>query len=248
MVQFRTSAQITDARPRNQLLQALSNESFHRLRPYLRLVPLRARQCLHVSRTPMKDIYFVENGLVSVSGVCGRDKNVEVWLVGSEGMTGLPVLLHDDGPPLHRIVQIAGAAYRIDADALLSAVNEISEFRKLMLRYVQYILLHAAQEGVCNGNHDLEKRLGRWLLMARDAVGQDELALTHSTLARLLGVRRPSITNCLGVLATNGAVHIDRAVVKVTDPAKLKQLCCDCHGMLRREYSRLLLRDDSRGT
>jgi CRP-like cAMP-binding protein len=247
MVQFRTTAQINaDAYPRNQLLQTLSADSFRRLRAHLRLVPLRARQSLHVSRTPMKDIYFIENGLVSVSGVSGRDKNVEVWLVGSEGMTGLPVLLHDDEPPLHRIVQVAGAAYRLEADALLSAVNEISEFRKLLLRYAQYVLLHAAQEGLCNANHDVEKRLCRWLLMARDAVGQEELALTHRTLSRLLGVRRATITQCLGVLAEKGSIRMNRGVVTVIDPAKLKQCCCECYGMLRREYSRLALRSHSK--
>src|SRR5690349_15386723 len=162
MVQFRPSTQVTDAPPRNQLLQNLSSDSFRRLRPHLKLVPLRARQSLHVSRTPMNDVYFIENGLVTVSGVCGRDKNVEVWLVGSEGMTGLPVLLHDEEPPLHRVVQVAGAAYRIEADALRLAVNEIADFRKLLLRYAQYVLLHAAQEGVCNGNHHLQRRLCRW--------------------------------------------------------------------------------------
>jgi CRP-like cAMP-binding protein len=190
----------------------------------------------------MNDVYFIENGLVSVSGLCARDKNVEVWLVGSDGMTGLPVLLHDEEPPLHRVVQVAGAAYRIEADALRSAVNEFSEFRKLLLRYAQYVLLHAAQEGVCNGNHELEKRLSRWLLMARDAVGQDELALTHRTLSRLLGVRRASITNCLGVLEDKGSIHIDRGVVTVTDAVKLKHVCCECYGILRREYGRLILR------
>jgi CRP-like cAMP-binding protein len=244
MTRFRTSAEVTQVTPRNQLLQILSNDSFRRLRPNLKLVPLRARQSLHVSRTPMNDVYFIENGLVSVSGVCGRDKNVEVWLVGAEGMIGLPVLLHDDNPPLHRVVQVAGAAYRIEADALRSAVNEISEFRKLLLRYTQYVLLHAAQEGVCNGNHDLEKRLCRWILIARDAVAQQELALTHQTLARLLGVRRASITNSLGVLADKRAIQIQRGVVTVIDAAKLKQLCCECYGMLRREYSRLVLRSD----
>jgi CRP-like cAMP-binding protein len=196
----------------------------------------------------MKDVYFIENGLVSVSGVCGRDKNVEVWLVGSEGMTGLPILLHDDEPPLHRVVQVSGAAYRIQADAFRSAVNEIPEFRKLLLRYVQYVVLHTAQEGVCNGNHDLEKRLCRWLLMARDAVGEDELALTHRTLSRLLGVRRASITNCLGALADTGSIRMNRGIVTVADAAKVKQLCCECYGMLRREYSRLVLRSDSKQT
>lgn len=195
----------------------------------------------------MNDVYFIENGLVTVSGVCGRDKNVEVWLVGSEGMTGLPVLLHDDDPPLHRVVQVAGAAYRIEADALRVAVNEISDFRKLLLRYAQYVLLHAAQEGVCNGNHDLQKRLCRWLLMARDAIGQEELALTHRTLSRLLGVRRASITNCLGALEDKGSIRIERGIITVTDAVKLKQLCCECYGILRREYSRLVLHTDPIG-
>jgi CRP-like cAMP-binding protein len=36
--------------------------------------------------------------------------------------------------------------------------------------------------------------MARWLLMVRDRVESDDLELTHSFLALMLGIRRPTVT------------------------------------------------------
>jgi CRP-like cAMP-binding protein len=225
---------------RNRLLRALSPDQLELLMPSLTHITLHPRQILHVSGTPMQDVYFVERGLVTVSAQPAPGTNVEVWLVGSEGMTGLPVVLGDeDRPPLQRVVQIGGEAYRISRANLRRALHENDALRSLLLRYVQFVLLQAAQESACNAAHDLKQRLARWLLLARDALGQDEIGLTHRTLARLLGVRRASVTDCLRVLADGGAVRTTRGVIIIEDAAKLRSAACSCYGLIRREYKRL---------
>jgi hypothetical protein len=42
--------------------------------------------------------------------------------------------------------------------------------------------------------HDIEARLCRWLLRARDLSGNDTLSFTEEILAAMLGVRRTSVT------------------------------------------------------
>src|SRR5690242_6796568 len=108
---------------RNQLLQALAPEDVSVLASQLTRVTLRPRQLLHVSRTPMDRVYFIENGLISVSGPTGQGKMVEAWLIGSEGMSGIPVILHDDEPPLQRMVQVGGEAFEIGRHELLAAMD-----------------------------------------------------------------------------------------------------------------------------
>lgn len=226
---------------RNRLLASLSDGDWETLQPLLEPVGLRSRQVLHHAKMPMQHVYFVEEGLVSVSARTTRDQWVEVWLIGMEGMTGIPVVLGDEAePPLRRVVQVGGSALRIASGDLRRALEDSRSLRHAMLRYVHVVMLQTSQSGACNTHHSLRQRLARWLLVARDALGADAVPLTHGVLARLLGARRPSVTDCLGVLERTGAIRNARGLVTVTDPDQLETLCCDCHRLIRREYDRLL--------
>lgn len=225
---------------RNQLLQALAADDIGMLAPLLNRVALRPRQLLHVSRTVMERVYFIENGLISVSGPSGHGKMVEAWLIGSEGMSGIPVVLYDDEPPLQRVVQVGGEAVEIGRQDLLAAMEVRPGIRRLLLRYVAFVLMQTVQTGICNANHDVEQRLSRWLLVARDALGGDRVPLTHRALARILGVRRASVTNCLGALEKRRAIHVSRGAVVASDPDALSEIACDCTRFIKREYQRLI--------
>jgi len=228
-------------RVRNRLLASLSPPERERLWPHLERVTLKPRQVLHHWGTPMTQVYFVEHGLVSVTAHLDRTAAVEVWLIGREGMTGVPVVLGGDAAPPHRrVVQVGGSAWRIAADDLRRLMSESAALRAALLRYAQVILLQTSQLGACNAHHSLQQRLARWLLMARDGLGGDEVALTHRVLARLLGVRRASVTECLSVLADKGALKTGRGRIRTADREALEALSCDCHRPIRHEYERLL--------
>lgn len=225
----------------NRLLRRLAPHDLETLRASLELVPLKARQILHLSKTPMEHVYFIESGLVSVSTKTAAHQWVEIWLTGSEGMTGIPVILgDDDDPPFRRVVQVAGRAYRISRHDLKRALDASRSLREILGRYVQVVLVQTSQSGACNAHHDLKGRLSRWLLLARDALHDDRMPLTHRMLSRLLGVRRASVTECLGKLESAGAIHHSRGLIQVTDVQKLESLSCECHRLIRGEYDRLL--------
>ena len=226
---------------RNQLLQALAPDDISVLAPLLTRVTLRPRQLLHVSRTPMERVYFIEHGLISVSGPSGQGKMVEAWLIGSEGMSGIPITLHDDAPPLQRVVQVGGEALEIASHNLSAVMETCPSIRRILLRYVAFVLMQTVQTGICNANHDVEQRLSRWLLVARDALGDDRVPLTHRALARILGVRRASVTNCLGALEKRRAIHVSRGAVVASDADALSEIACDCTRFIKREYQRLII-------
>jgi CRP-like cAMP-binding protein len=46
----------------------------------------------------------------------------------------------------------------------------------------------------------MDRRLARWLLMAHDRLRIDAMPLTHEFLSRMLGVRRPGVTDALNAL------------------------------------------------
>lgn len=170
---------------KNKLLRSLPPSDLDRIRPHLEPVPLKARRILHHFNTPMDHVWFVESGLVSVTARVSESTTVEVWLVGCEGMTGLPVLLGaDEAPPHRRIVQVGGTALRMASADLRHAIDQIPRLREVLLRYAQVVLLQTSQVGACNSSHSLQQRLARWLLMAQDRLLTDDLALTHELLCR----------------------------------------------------------------
>jgi CRP-like cAMP-binding protein len=189
----------------------------------------------------MEHVYFVERGLVSVSAKTGSDQSVEVWLIGSEGMTGIPILLGDDAhPPHRRVVQVGGTALKITAPEFRRVLEDFPKFRKLLLKYVQAVLVQTSQSGACNLQHALKQRLARWLFIAQEGLESKTLPLTHEVLSRLLGVRRASVTECLASLHHEGAIELGRSSIQIRNFAQLESASCGCHRLIRGEYQRLL--------
>jgi CRP-like cAMP-binding protein len=59
---------------------------------------------------------------------------IEVGTIGCEGFVGLPVLNGTDAMPYRVIVQVAGDAWRLSADAFRQLVDERTAVQKLLLR------------------------------------------------------------------------------------------------------------------
>ena len=74
----------------NTLLLSLSPSDFDLLAPRLEAVTLGVRKMLEKPNQKIEDVYFPETGFASVVAVQRNGKEVEVGLIGREGMTGLP--------------------------------------------------------------------------------------------------------------------------------------------------------------
>lgn len=224
----------------NRLLSNLGANEFARIEHLFHRVDIRPRQVLHHSRTPMEQVYFIESGLVAVSARSSRDRWVEVWLIGSEGMTGIPVVLGDhDQPPFRRVVLVGGGALRISRHDLVVAMNDAPRFRTSLLLYVHFALLQSSQSSACNSAHPLKQRLCRLLLLARDCLESDAIPLTHRLLASLLCVRRSSVTETLAALHREALIENRRGMIAVTDVVGLQAAACECWRVIHREYERL---------
>ncbi|TQF34171.1 hypothetical protein UNPA324_08930 [Bradyrhizobium sp. UNPA324] len=190
----------------------------------------------------MQHVYFIESGLVSVGAKVGPQEFVEVWLIGSEGLAGIHLALTAKTQPMHRrIVQVAGAANRLTVDRFQGAIARLPTFRNVVHAYIASVLIQTAQSGACNTSHQLQQRLARWLLIARNALGSDEIPLTHQVLAQLLGVRRAGVTDCLLQLREDGLIEMMRGCLVVRDASRLAQISCHCWSLIERENQRQLL-------
>jgi CRP-like cAMP-binding protein len=191
---------------RNRLLAMLSPADRTMLAPALEEIELTVRQVVEAPNEPIAHVYFVESGLVSVVGTATDKHRIEIGMVGYEGMTGLSIVLGADRSVNEALVQASGTAMRITAEALREMIAASSSLSVSLLRYVNVFMVQGSQTALANGRGRLEERLARWLLMWDDWLRPSTLHVTHESLALLLGVRRPGVSDTVAVLESKGLI------------------------------------------
>ena len=89
----------SSARLRNRLLAALSPSDFALLQPHLEPMALPVKRDIERPNRRINSVYFMETGIASVVAVQSDETEVEVGLVGCEGMTGVEASGATAAPP-----------------------------------------------------------------------------------------------------------------------------------------------------
>lgn len=221
---------------RNRLLRLLPPAELEQLRPRLEPVELPLKSVLLMPDVLVESLHFVEAGTISMIATLEDGTQIEVGLVGPEGVAGLPLLLGAGTSALEGMVQVRGTALRLPAAALRAALVEVPSLLPLLLRYVDAFHFQVAQSAACNGRHHIEQRLARWLLMTHDRVGEDSFFMTQEFMSTMLGVRRPGVTLAIGALQRAGLVQHERSHVRMIDRPGLEAASCECHELVRRRF------------
>jgi CRP-like cAMP-binding protein len=185
-------------------------------------------------------VYFLESGFASVVAVQSNGKQVEVGLIGREGMTGLPIVLGNHRSPHSIYIQAAGTGKCIPSKELREATRSSLSLRDSLLKYVQAFGVQTTHTAISNARARMDVRLARWLLMAHDRIGDDTLPLTHEFLSLMLGVRRPGVTEALDGLRKRGLISYKRGNITVWDREGLERTAGDAYGVPEAEYRRLI--------
>jgi CRP-like cAMP-binding protein len=117
--------------------------------------------------------------------------------------------------------------------AFTRAMGSMPSFRSIMYAYLHAFLEQVLVSVACNGAHNLQERLARWLLMMRDRGDDDTLRITQSLLAEMLGVQRPTVTNASRDLERAGLIERGRRQVTVLDRQGLTKASCECYQLVR---------------
>jgi len=224
----------------NRLLACLPQEDQARLRRHLESMVLKYKYPLYAARERIEFVYFLESGVASLVNEMEDGSAVEVGTVGNEGVVGLPVLLGDAMAPTCVYVQVPGRALRMRVDILQEEMRRSAPLRETMLRYAHAFFNQVAQSAACAHLHSLQKRCCRWLLMTHDRMSSDEFLLTQEFLAMMLGVRRPGVTKAASALKRAGLIHYRHGHVTILDREGLERRACECYGVSKAEFDRLL--------
>jgi CRP-like cAMP-binding protein len=225
---------------RNRLLEKLAPADLALLTENFTSVTLERRHPLEHPNKKVEHVYFVEHGIASVVAAGDSGRQIEVGLIGCEGVTGLPVILGDDRSPHSTYMQVGGSGRKIPVLAFCSAMERSASLRTILMHYTQAFMIQTSHTAVANARGSVEERLARWILMAHDRVDGDDIALTHEFLAVMLGTRRPGVTEGVQTLSRKGLIRTERGLIVVVDRDGLLKHAGKLYGVPEAEYDRLL--------
>jgi CRP-like cAMP-binding protein len=224
---------------KNRLLAALPSKILDELYPDLHAVSLAQRQILYTPGAPIEHVYFFETGVASVLTNMADGGAIEVGMIGAEGIVGVSALLGAAMSSHQTIVQVPGTALRMKAARFKAAFDQLAAVRRLALGFVDALLNLSGQTAACNRLHSLEQRCARWLLMASDRIGSDNMPMTHEFLSTMLGVRRAGVTVAAIELQRSGLIQYNRGHLTIADHDGLAGTACECYRVDHERFTQL---------
>ncbi len=226
----------------NSLLAAVPGAEFERWATDLEWVDLKLGQVLQEPGVATNYVYFPTTAIVSLLYVLEDGASTEIAVIGHEGVLGVSLLMSGDATPCRAVVQSAGAALRLRASVVQYDFNRSNVVMHLMLRYTEALMAQMTQTAVCNRHHTLDQQLCRWLLLSLDRLRGNDLRMTQELIANMLGVRREGVTTAALKLQRSGLIEYSRGLIHVLDRKGLEARTCECYGVVKKEYNRLLER------
>jgi len=226
--------------PGNLLLAGLPAGDRRRLIAHCEPVELAFAEVLCEAGDRIRHVYFPTGGFISLISSVDRGSDLEVGLVGVEGMLGSSLLLGVEVASLRALVQGAGPALRIDAAQFSRDIKRSPALRARLNLYLYVLLTQLTQMGACARYHLVEARLARWLLMTRDRARSNEFRLTQEYLAYMLGVRRAGITRAASNLQKRRFIRYTRGKMHILDARALEGASCECYAAATKMYAQVM--------
>jgi CRP-like cAMP-binding protein len=216
---------------KNTILKALDDEILERL--HLHPIEFKLEQEIEYPGNPIAHLFFVEEGMASMTTTFRDGSQVEVGMFGYESVIGVSALMGTK-QSLNRVyTQIAGHGYRCTVEAARKEFLRCEKFQDLALRYVQAQLVQAMQSAGCNAKHNFEQRLARWLLICADRAHSNTFKMSQQFLADMLGGTRPTISSTAVILKDNKLIEYHRGLVHILDVEGLEKIACECYHVIK---------------
>jgi CRP-like cAMP-binding protein len=216
---------------KNSLLRNLGVEDIQRL--CLRPVTFELLHEIEFPGNPIDHLFFVEEGMASMTTTFGDGSQVEVGMFGYESVIGVSALMGTKRSLNRVYTQIPGFGYSSPVKVAREEFRRGGAFQNLALRYVQAQLLQATQSAGCNAKHNVEQRLARWLLLCADRAHSETYHMSQDFLADMLGSTRPTLSLVAGILKDERLIDYSRGVIRIVDAAGLEKKACECYHIIK---------------
>lgn len=216
---------------RNTFLQHLDQETICRLQ--LRFLELPLSQELAAPGKTINTVFFVEEGIASMTTIFENGSEVETSMFGYESAVGLSALMGVRRSLNKTFMQLAGHGYASSIQNARAEFDRHGRFHDLALRYVQVQLTLSMQNAACNAMHSYEQRLARWLLICCDRAKQKNLAMAQEFVSQMLGSTRSTVSIAAAHLKAKGLIDYRRGSIQILDVKGLEGEACECYRVVR---------------
>jgi len=197
-------------------------------------------EILQAHRVRIKDVYFPNGGVFSITNEMRDGELVEVATVGLEGMLGIGLFLGDRNGIGRTFQQVPnGSLPSMPAARFVKETTSAGPFRDVVSLYAQANLLQIMQCTACNALHNVTQRCCRWLLQTHYRVDDDTFLLKQEFLAVMLGVHRPTVTVVLRTLQREGLITSRYGRISILKRKRLEAASCECYSVIRGHFARL---------
>ena len=173
--------------------------------------------------------YLLNGGLVSLQTMTQDGDTVEVAMVGSEGVIGLPLAEAPRTSPHTAVVLLPTQALRIRCETLHKELQRDAAFQRALIAYWHDLTMLIAQRSMCHRFHTARHRLASWLLAASDRTHNLSIHMTQERLGDALGLKRTGVTAASIALQDAGAIRARHGRITIADRRKLEVLACECY-------------------
>jgi CRP-like cAMP-binding protein len=225
---------------KNNILNLLPEATYNAWAPYFETVELPMGQVLYRPGSILSHMYFPTTAIVSWVYVLENGASTEIAMTGREGVVGMYMLMGGGKSHNQAIVQTAGQAIRIPVKLVMDTFSQGHQVQSIFWLFTRGLITQMAQIAVCHRHHTVDQQLNRMLLLTLDRMDDNTIVMTHEVIASLLGVRREGVTMAAKKLMDEGIIRYARGRITIQNRTALEQRACECYGVIRQEYARLL--------
>jgi len=224
----------------NKLLALLPAEDRLALAPLLKRRKLARHDLLLRAQDHVDNVIFIEDGVVSILAQDRPGLDVEVAMIGREGMIGAQLLHGVFTTYMPVKVRIEGSGYEIAAPDFIAFSRKSARFRDRICRYLEWRHVQMGMIAMSGRQGDIPQNIARVLLMLHDRLDGDSIPITHEELARQVAAHRPGVTIALHLLEGERLVRANRGNIFINDRPGLETLAGDFYGMPENAWFEIL--------
>lgn len=224
----------------NGILGRLPKTQLSAITPLLRKIYLPRGSIMELPHQTVSRVYFPIDCVGSLIAVGREETRIETGLIGSEGLTGLGLLVGDEKTPHELINQVEGFSFTMAAEDFVKAFDLAPDLHLIASRFARAMNVQISHTALANGKFEVRHRLARWLLMVHDRTLRESFNLTHDFLAVMLGIRRSSVTDALHILEGERLIRAGRGNIEIKDRRGLISVAGETYGLTEDEYDRIM--------
>ena len=214
---------------RNALLASLSGDALRRWQSVVEHVRVTRGQILAPPGVRLPFAYFPLRGVVALVAMTPEGESVQVGTVGSDGVLGLPTVLHDDVLPYEAVAPVTLEAIRLRLPTLIAEARSNAALQGRLLAYAHQQVAAMTRAAACHRFHTTLQRLCLWLLTVSDSLQSETVEVTQDLLAQLLGTTRTGISLAATTLSDHGVIRQRWGRVQIVRRPGLSARACDCY-------------------